>query len=333
MHVLIVDDHEAIHYLASNVIKKTYQGTFHIHQAKSVDAMLSCLDSEPIELVILDLVMPGPLKRVGLIQAIAARTNAPKILVYSGETHQSLVRASLHAGASGYVPKGAPMRSLLAAIEAVANGGTYVDSSVEFEGSPEAWARLSAAEREVLREMARGKTPKEIAAETGRAYSTVANIRGQGLEKLGLRCTEELSTWFYRNGLEYELDPGYVAPLTAETQPSADIVPIRPGNLTAAELETCETMAYMVLKLDEPQAKECMKVTDQSVADLKHAHGPPVRPSALHAWRFPATAWVAAGVMCLAIDLGERRVFYSSPTPHAAQTSSRALPQNGTEVP
>ena len=70
------------------------------------------------------------------------------------------------AGASGYVRKDAEPETLLAAVRAVARGGTYIDPSVGrgIVRALDPADALTAREREILRHVALGRSNKEIAA-------------------------------------------------------------------------------------------------------------------------------------------------------------------------
>lgn len=321
MRVLIADDHEAIHFLAAHLVKQAFPDNLELHDAKSVDELLATLDKVAIDMVVLDLVMPGPVRRIGLIHAVRAHHRHPKILVYSGETHPPLVLAAMAAGAAGYVPKGSTMASLVLAMQAVANGDSYIDPSFKQASVAHPWQSLSVAERDVLRQIASGKSTKQIASDTDRAYSTIASLRTHGLEKLGLRSQEELSAYFYQNGLDFELDSGF-NPELRELPPEAlaepldgprgKVVALRPGNLASQDQGDCETIALVMLGLEESEARKNMRVTNLTFKELEERYGRPDEVSRSNAWRFPAQRWSVDGFNLLAIDLGKRRVFYSA---------------------
>lgn len=321
MRVLFADDHEAIHFLASHVAKVAFPEDLEMHNAKSADELLSLLDAHEIDLVVLDLVMPGPVKRIGLIQAVHAHPCKPNILVYSGETNPPLVAAAMAAGAVGYVPKGAPMHSLIKAMQLVAVGDAYIDPSIEKLASEHPWHSLSVAERDVLRQVAGGRALKQVASDTDRAYSTIASLRTRGLEKLGIRSQEELLAYFYQSGLDYELDsgfrttpPGIRKPVPAkEPQESeGNVVALRPGGLSAEDLEACETIAMMLLRFDEAQARENLSFTKLTFDELQENYGRPDLVSQSNGWRFPVRRWSIEGFNLLAIDLGRQRAFFST---------------------
>lgn len=209
LQLVIADDHEAIRMIASQIAERALPDST-VRFAESVPRLLALLDQTRVDLVLLDLSMPGGVSRVQLVRAVRDRHDPPAVLIYSSEHASCLVDAAMDAGATGFVPKGAPLASLAAGLALVAAGQQYVHPSIARSG-PHPWKSLTASERDVLRGLVGGATPKEIAANSGRGYTTVATLRANGMRKLGLRTNEELSPYFYSAGLQYELDPPHEA--------------------------------------------------------------------------------------------------------------------------
>ena len=342
MRVLVVDDHGAVHYLLNGLISGSFLKVSNLLSAWSVDEMFAFLDQSNIDVVVLDLVMPGPLKRVSLVQAVIAHPSSPRVMVYSGQTHPAVVNAAVMAGAAGFVHKGAPMACLLDGLRAVIDGGTYIDPDIDISGV-HPWSQLSVAEREVLVQLAGGSTPKQVATMTERAYTTIASLRQTGMKKLGLTSTEELAAYFYDNGLDFELDTGFNPQMlwgrragqgsgaVQEIEPStggvgwpekidgatqdpggtrtSQVVQLRPGGLLHQDLEDCETIALMMMGLEPEQTRRTLQVTRLTVDELEQLHGQAAEQVDSHAWRWPVRRWAAPGLTALAIDLGASRVF------------------------
>jgi DNA-binding NarL/FixJ family response regulator len=202
---LIADDHEAITLVAARLIELAFEGST-VRTVHCVERLFGALDDMPADALVLDLCMPGHLKRIELLRAVVARPDAPRVLVYSSESSPCLVAAVLEAGATGFVPKGSPVSVLAAGIAAVGRGERYVDPSIECDGAAHPWRTLTPAERDVLRLLMRGQTMKQIAAETNRTYTTAATLRASGMRKLNLRANGELAPYIHRHGLLFELD-------------------------------------------------------------------------------------------------------------------------------
>ena len=98
----------------------------------------------------------------------------------------------------GYVSKSAPPDELLAAIDALLRGETYVEKDIAREisdglaQSGDYLRRLTGRDLEILRLLAEGRTLTEIAQSLGVAYKTIANTCTRIREKLGVRSLAEL---------------------------------------------------------------------------------------------------------------------------------------------
>jgi DNA-binding NarL/FixJ family response regulator len=122
------------------------------------------------------------------------------------------LRSLMDAGASGYVLKRSAASELLRAIDAVAEGGVYLDSSIagqlvnklgQRKASLAPSAALSEREREVVRYVAHGYSNKEIATKLDVSVKTVETYRYRATEKLGLNSRAEL--------VRYAIDQGWLA--------------------------------------------------------------------------------------------------------------------------
>jgi DNA-binding NarL/FixJ family response regulator len=124
--------------------------------------------------------------------------------------------AALRAGASGFLLKDVPPGDLLSGIRAVATGDAVVAPSttrrlldafaqhLPAPGDDQALPLLddlTAREREVLLEVARGLSNGEIASGLVLSEATVKTHVGRVLAKLGLRDRVQAVVWAYENGL------------------------------------------------------------------------------------------------------------------------------------
>jgi len=164
------------------------------------------------EVLLLDIDMPG------LVSFEAAREAhrlcpSTKIAFLSAFSHDRYIEAALAAHAAAYVTKSAPPEELIAAILAVAAGGTYFSPEVldrlviESNGVRLASAghtrgiSLTDREVEVLRYVARGLAKKEIAEILGLSVRAIDTHVRNLMEKLGIHDRVELARYAIREGL------------------------------------------------------------------------------------------------------------------------------------
>jgi DNA-binding NarL/FixJ family response regulator len=116
----------------------------------------------------------------------------------------------LKSGASGYVTKNSPPEELIAAVRKAVMGGRYVSPALAEKlaarlttDDPETplHEKLSDREYEVLRQLAAGKTVKNIAETLNLSEKTISTYRSRILEKLHMRNNSEVIHYAVREGL------------------------------------------------------------------------------------------------------------------------------------
>jgi DNA-binding NarL/FixJ family response regulator len=142
-----------------------------------------------------------------------------RVLVLTMHEDPSYLRASLAAGASGYVAKSAVDADLLAAIRSIAQGRTFVTMTLSDRGThqvlgeppsqptrtespPHAPVKLlSSREQEVLKLLAQGYTNKEVGTQLCLSVKTIETYRARLADKLGLRSRADFTRYALEVGL------------------------------------------------------------------------------------------------------------------------------------
>ena len=204
IRVLIVDDHALVREGVRHVL--TSDGGFEVvgEAATGADAVRLSAELAP-DVVVLDLTMPG---MSGLEAAPRIRNAAPdaRLLVLSIHDHEEYVLQSVRAGAEGYLRKDSSPAELRGAIRAIHAGGSFFSAPVARTlaaalQSERRIATLTARERDVLVEIARGSSNKEIAARFGISVRTVESHRESLGRKLQVKGTASLTRFAIENGL------------------------------------------------------------------------------------------------------------------------------------
>jgi two-component system, NarL family, nitrate/nitrite response regulator NarL len=182
MKCLVVDDHSIVRDGLAALFEQV-SPDFEVFQARDAEEGLRLLDHcDSIDLVILDLFIPG----VDGFEAISAfgrkRPELPVIVLSSSEDPGD-VRKALASGALGYVPKSATQHVLLSAIKLVMNGDLYVPPLVlsknagansQLGDAPKAREKLLTPRQvEVLFLLCEGNPNKTIAAKLNLSEKTV----------------------------------------------------------------------------------------------------------------------------------------------------------------
>ena len=211
IRVLIVDDHAVVREGIRHVLSADPGFAIVGEAANGREAIAKAEELRP-DVVVLDLSMP---ELSGLDAAARIRTATPgaSILVLSIHDDEEYVLQSVRAGAQGYLRKDSSPAELRGAIRAVHEGGSFfsapvarsLSSALRNEESAdehrEKLALLTARERDVLVDVARGCTNKEIAANLGISVRTVESHREALMRKLGLRGAAALTRFALDSGI------------------------------------------------------------------------------------------------------------------------------------
>jgi DNA-binding NarL/FixJ family response regulator len=126
-----------------------------------------------------------------------------KILILSMYDNHEYIATSIRAGASGYVLKNAPSKEIIAAIEAVATGGTFYSAEVALKlatRKPDE-TELTPRESQVLIGLAQGLNNKTIARELAISVRTVETHRLSIRRKLKVDKPAGLVKYAMEHGL------------------------------------------------------------------------------------------------------------------------------------
>jgi len=144
-----------------------------------------------IDLILLDLAMPGTIGFSGLLSMSARFSNIP-IIIVSALEDAATIRRSIHLGASGFIPKSANIDRIRKAISAVLGGDIWTPPNIELgievnrevAELTERITTLTRTQVRVLYLLSEGLTNKQIAVECDVTESTVKGHVTAILKKL-----------------------------------------------------------------------------------------------------------------------------------------------------
>ncbi len=205
--VYLAEDHVAIRELLRNHLGMLPEYKVVGEAADGAVAVQECLRLKP-QLLVLDLGLPGT-SGLEILQQLRQAGSTARILIFSSHQDQAIVREALEAGALGMVEKSAPFNTLLKAIETVAAGRSFlgeaitqaVQRSLQRHALPEGAGALTPREREVLQQVAEGRSNKEVATRLGISLKTAENHRHRLMTKLKARNAADLTRIAFELGM------------------------------------------------------------------------------------------------------------------------------------
>ena len=211
IHVLIVDDHTLFRESLRSLLKDI-EGIEVVGEAESgAQAVVKTMQLQP-DVVLMDIAMPN-MNGLEATRQIKRQNPSVKILALTMYETEQYIFEMLRAGAWGYIPKRAPARELISAIQAVYQGDAFLYPSVARKvldryleqikagAKEENHKRLTDRELQILCLIAEGKTNKEIANLLGISIRTVKTHRLNLMAKLEVHDRAQLVRYAIREGL------------------------------------------------------------------------------------------------------------------------------------
>ena len=191
--IIIADDHPLFRAALHTALQQGLTDP-EIHEAGSIAALQNLLEQIPSpDLILLDLHMPGAQGFSGLIYLKGHHPSVPVIIVSAAEEPQIMHKALQH-GASGFIPKSAPMKMLSEGILEVFNGKTCfpegISEQTNSSGTSELedkLASLTPQQFRVLGMITEGLLNKQIAYELAVSEATIKAHVTAIFKKLGVR--------------------------------------------------------------------------------------------------------------------------------------------------
>ena len=208
--VLIADDHVVIRKGLVQLFEMT-EDLLVAGEASSGDEVLEYLQTLKIDMILLDLTMPG-IHGVALIKEIRSLHGKLPILVLSMHTELAVAKEVFQAGGLGYLTKGCNEDLLIEAIRSVAAGERFIDpvmtEQMFFETKLNSALilieQLTERELKIMGLLAQGKSIKEIAYDFGVSYKTISSHKTRIMQKMNFQSNAELVLYASKYGLHNE---------------------------------------------------------------------------------------------------------------------------------
>ena len=180
MKVLLIDDH-SLFIDGMNLVLVKLDPNIQVFNANSYEDALPVMTENPdMDLVLLDLGLPG-LSDIDALKAVRNELPVTPVVVLSSNDDGAKVQQMLNVGAQGYIPKSTNAEILIHSLKLVLSGGIYVpqeilpqlEQGIDRPVSVQVDTPLTPKQHEVLGKLIHGYSNKEIGNLLNMAESTV----------------------------------------------------------------------------------------------------------------------------------------------------------------
>ena len=191
--IVIADDHPLVRGALHQAVAGAIAGST-IIECGDLDELVKELDeNSEVDLILLDLAMPGVRGFSGLMYLRAQHPAVPVVIV-SGNEDRSVMRRCIDFGASGFIPKTTDIETMRAALRSVLEGGTWTPPDVDLKSPADKdtadivrrLSSLTPQQVRVLMMLSEGLLNKQIAYELTVSEATVKAHVSAILQKLGV---------------------------------------------------------------------------------------------------------------------------------------------------
>ncbi len=207
IRILVVDDHTLVREGLCRILAGEQDMEVVGQTSSGREAVKLCEELKP-NIVLLDYKLPD-IDGLETTDRIVAMKTGAKILILTMYANEEYAIRVIRAGAAGFLIKGASTDELLKAVRKVVGKGTYISPAIlekmtermtqPPEETPE--SVLSNREIQVLVQLSRGGSSREVAENLCLSLSTVETYRSRILEKLNLRNNSDITRFAIRRGL------------------------------------------------------------------------------------------------------------------------------------
>ncbi len=193
VHIIIADDHPLVRGALRHALMSGVPGAA-IREAGDLASLgRELARGEQVDLILLDLAMPGVSGFSGLLYLRSQHPEIPVVIV-SGTEDRDVIRRCVEVGAAGFIPKSSEVETMHEAFQVVLAGDIWIPDDVGVPDVPDAGvvdmmrrlSSLTPQQLRVLMMLTQGLLNKQIAYELKVSEATVKAHVSAILQKLGV---------------------------------------------------------------------------------------------------------------------------------------------------
>ncbi|MBG0790387.1 MAG: response regulator transcription factor [Desulfovibrionaceae bacterium] len=213
MEIMIVDDHPLFREGLKTIVSRDKNYSVCAEAGTGREGLRLAREHRP-DIMLVDISMPDK-SGIQMIRELKEALPDTRFVIISMHSEADYIVEAFRAGATGYMVKESAASQLLKGLDTVASGELFLDNALSQEvvfrllqddatprkDSSDPYSTLTPREQEVMRMLAEGLNPKEVAGQLFISPKTVENHRTNLMKKLGLKSTVELLRYAARLGL------------------------------------------------------------------------------------------------------------------------------------
>lgn len=205
--VLIADDHELIRDGFNKLFNEETDIQM-VAEAATAGQTLELLRSTTIDIAILDIGLPDK-SGIEVLKDIKAEKINTRVLMLSMHPETRYARRALRNGAAGYLTKDAPSETIIRAVRAIYEKGSYITDTVaeqlyqQMSSHDETLSheQLSDREYQIMLLIGKGEAVRSISENLGLSINTINSYRRRLLEKMKFKNNAEIVQYVTRHNL------------------------------------------------------------------------------------------------------------------------------------
>jgi len=212
IRIVIADDHQLVIDGLTRIFTESEEEITITGTAKTGQELRRQLECGPVDVVILDISMPG-MKEAGLLKHVKQQYPQTKVLMLTMHNDADRIKMMLQHKADGYLLKNRSGKEVIKAVRTIHQGAYYFPEDiqrtvfesfipVEFMEDELKRMALTDKEEEILRLLAAGDQVKAIADKLFVSSKTVEFHKTNLMKKIGARNVQDVVRFAVKNGYE-----------------------------------------------------------------------------------------------------------------------------------
>lgn len=197
LNIIVVDDHKIVTEGLAALLKTILPCNV-VAQLHSGQEALKYVQAHSVDIVFMDIVMPGRMNGIAATRQIKESSPNTKVIALTMLSDRATIRAMTEAGADGFLIKNSSSEQILRAIQSVQDNQYYLHptlhSSLNLSDTIQYPPNINLTEIEygILKHILNGKTTSEISKEEFRSPETIKTHRKRIMAKLRCKNIAEL---------------------------------------------------------------------------------------------------------------------------------------------